>query len=335
MEAKTNTPKSALEAMDAYMHIHKLLTGPRTAEKLSSFYESLTQSQRVPHLYCAGWAAAEAAITGTDMPLDRRLYMVQAASDAWGIANEMSVHDAAINAWHTTSTPERDQEFRIGAAQAILPLIEGIVMGDVNPGRLRESYEKTLMIALANTDEMIAAQEHELWGRVGNCRGLAHELNGILAVNRVMYPSFMAWPSIARAGSGKIYPKQTHDFQIVQQSWGTISHITPVEVKAKVKQRHLNRYEAALVHGRMMLTVNPKHGSPIETALALAAEANGEATPEQIRMLSGFTANMIHVAEHHRYASVIGRHCMDVTGCALAKDHSIIHNTDAELALVI
>jgi hypothetical protein len=168
---------------------------------------------------------------------------------------------------------------------------------------------------------------------LGPLIGLGHELNAMMAVDRLLSPTLLAMPALARGDSGHYHPQQTHDIDILHLNWGEIRGVTTLESKARPKERHYSRYEAAIVGGRIHLLT--KNGtSPIETAVLFIKEQSGEATPEECEELEDMTDTIVHLARHQLACSPdIPLHCRDVKKCATVPRHRSVGRNLGGLAI--
>lgn len=85
MEEQAVVQRFDRDGREKYMLIHKKPVGPRTAEKLFSLYQCLSETQEPQKMYSAGWAAAEAGLVGVHMTADKRCTYIEAAEDCLGI----------------------------------------------------------------------------------------------------------------------------------------------------------------------------------------------------------------------------------------------------------
>lgn len=322
MGAEAVTPPPVrIDARDAYLRIHKRLVGPGTAEKLSFLYRELSQEQTPRGMYEAGWAAAEAAMTGTRLEPAERHYLVAAARDCWEYAARCETERAASSAYLKNTTPDRSTELRIINALAVTPLIEGIVRGRPDKQQRGAAYDALLGAAEEAAGELLIAHRHRMGGRVGNALGVVHEVNTLLLINRLLSSRIIALPSLARADSGRDYPEQTHDVQILNLNGNVIRDIVPLEVKSRLKGKFLERYEAALLSGRQHLLIHTPE-TAAETAAMLCRERAGQASPDDLATLQTMTDAVIHVIRHHKRADDFGRHCADPRRCDLPQQRT-------------
>jgi hypothetical protein len=163
------------------------------------------------YLSTAGWAAAEAAIVAVDRTQEERLDVLQCAADAW---------DLAIEYRREQREYQNDEEeygdvvlSRLQLSRVFIPLLEGMIRGDVTKETRSELYDELLLLAAKNATALQGAQA--AGQEAGGLIGLAHEINAMLAVNRLRSPTLIAMPALARADSGHFHPEQTHDIELL------------------------------------------------------------------------------------------------------------------------
>lgn len=305
-------------AYDAYERIHKKFVGPKTVDRLLWIHDELTTiSAHTDYLAVAGWSAAEAALVATDRSTEDRLSYLQLAASSWASAVECQRardFDRGLTEDYQNATIGRLQ-----LPSVFLPLMEGMVRGDVTKQARAKAYDNLLVLAAQNAVGLVDAVKNHREG--GPHIGLGHELNAMLAVNRLQSPTLIAMPALARADSGRFHPQQTHDIDLLHLNWGEVNGVTTIESKARPKEKHYKRYEAAIVGGRIHLFT--KNGiSPIDTVLLFLKEQDGDITAEERVELEDMTDIIVHLARHQMAGSPdVPQHCRDVARCDKVPRH--------------
>lgn len=299
-------------AYDEYERIHKKLVGPKTVDKLLRIHDELaTESLHTDYLATAGWAAAEAALVATDRPQEDRLGYLEQASVSW--TNAVESQRVRNTERGVTEDYQQANIGRLQLPQVFLPLMEGIICGDVTKQIRDKVYDNLLFLAAQNAVGLIDAVKNDR--ESGLHIGLGHEINAMLAVNRLLSPTLIAMPALARADSGRFHPQQTHDIDLLHLNWGEITGTTTIESKARPKEKHYKRYEAAIVGGRIHLFT--KNGvSPVDTVLLFLKEQKGDITAEEREELEDMTDIIVHLARHQLANKPdVPQHCRDVARC--------------------
>lgn len=301
----------------AYEKMHKRFVGPKTANKLLGIYHDLADEESVDCLSAAGWAAAEAALVATDRPEEDRLGYLDNAVEVWDMAiGRRREGNMARGLTEDYQDPALE---RIQLARLFAQLMEGMVKGDVTKEIRAKLYDDLLVMAAQNAVGLVEALRQQKEG--GLHIGLAHEINAMLAVNRLQSPTLIAMPAIGRADSGRYHPEQTHDIDLLHLDWGQVNGVTTIESKARPKEKHYRRYEAAIVGGRIHLYT--KNGtSPVDTVLLFLKEDKGQLTYEERDELEAMTDTLVHLARH-QYAKdpAVPPHCRDIERCELVPRH--------------
>lgn len=305
-------PNSSYES---YHRIHKRFVGPATADKLVTFYESLSQSQRPREMFVAGWAAAEAALVGSQYPTEERSRLAVAAKECWEYSLQLETERACASAWSREAVPDTTEQYRIASTIALAPIIEAITQGVVPKRILSTCQEQLIDVATLNYTDMMTAVASGSDGRAASHMGVAFEQIATLGVNRLISSRIVSLFSLARSGTGFYYPKQTHDVMVLNLDRGNIVRVTPTEVKSQLKVKFSNRYEAALVGGKAMLGDDKRAIG--ETIDLFRRELTGDIHDNEREFLDGISTSIIHSVRHHQRAEKFGRHCLQVAACAL------------------
>lgn len=265
---------------DDYLKIHKVLVGEATAGKLVDIYKNLSKESTPRYLSTAGWAAAEAALSQPYRSASYRNDLLKKAGECWQSALETQLEWNASEKRHLV---EHSAPYHYALDLAHLPLLQAMISGDITKAVRSSVATDVLNIAEANAVQMNLAIRANDQIAVSDHVGVGHECNALLAFHSFDSPSLFAIPSSARADSGHHHPHQTHDLLIVQQQWGTIYEMTPVEIKAKTSQNDRKRYKAMLVRGKMHLSIEGRH-SPEHTLRAFSAYFSNSQTPVEKRI---------------------------------------------------
>jgi hypothetical protein len=304
---------SAREAAKNYYLIHKHFVGPATADKLHSIHESLAMSHNPRHLFAGGWAAVEAAVVGIGISQADRIALLSQGDECWqqaehGIREQNEAREAA------GYNPDRATPYRLAMNRTCLPILEGMIEGDVTKVQRQKYYSDLLTVASCNAVDLLQAQEARDEDAMGAYVGVAYETLGALTPNRILSPTLIALPTLARADNGEFYPQQTHDIQLLHLNWGNIEAVTTFEVKSRLRQKFLDRYDAMLLGGRVDLLM-PGSRSPVDTIEALAREHDGTASGEDREALDGMTDKVVHLVRHYRLKDTAERRCVDMRRC--------------------
>ena len=250
-------------AYDTYLQMDKVLARSENIADLVQVHDDLKDETMPRYLAVAGWAAAEAALMGRTAPKTARLELLKYAEKAWAAA---VVNQVDLN----RSEPhlrEPSQPLRLSLDLAILPLLEGMVRGDVTIDQCTRSFEASLEIATYNREFKQKAKEIGDIQAMQDYSGFSYELLCLLAVNRRLSSSKFAIPGLARADSGHYLQQQTHDLLSVHQQWGVIRNAVPIEIKGQTSGRDRRRYKALLIRGQTYLCQDGL--SPDETLEAI------------------------------------------------------------------
>lgn len=291
------------QAFGKYMRMHKVLVGRSGAEELEDIYHNLKNEPAPRLLFAAGSAAVEVALVRRDWSAARRTGLLDDAKEIWKTAIE---HDAFLEPYTPNERVEHGQRNRIALNIAALPLLEGIVTGDVTRDTCRKVFNDCLDIGLKNVDDihrMIKAKNNE--GIAGHA-GIGYEANALLAFNRMLSRTWFAVPSIARSDTGYHHRNQTHDLLVIHQDYGQIVRATPVEIKSKASLRDRIRYDALLVRGKMHLSVEGK-SKPEYTLQAIDAVHKGRATEEDLLIANNATERLVAMVRDYYAGQRVGK----------------------------
>lgn len=153
--------------------------------------------------------------------------------------------------------------------------MKSIAVGNVTEATRRGVMENIISLAELVSDEMSACSAAGDKDTMSGFVGLAHELNALMALLYMDDPRYVPLPSTARADTGYYHREQSHDIVVVNQHWGAIKKIIPIEVKSRPNQKDRQRYNALLVRGKMHLSITGS--DPRDTIRAFTQIQKGNA----------------------------------------------------------
>ncbi len=255
----------------AYQCIPKMYADKPGAVKLERLADMLSTETDPLFLDAAASAYLESSIVRDDLDTEKRMVLFSKAQFTWECAlkNEETLLEIA---------PEMSScvdEYRVATNLACLPMVKGLILGDVKSETIHDSINKLLQVADVCELQKHFAKQDGRQDSVGEYSGLQHEINALLAFLYQENPKFIALPSTARGGTGYFYREQTHDLTVISQHFGDVRSILPVEVKARASGRDRRRYKALIIRGKMHLS-SPRWYAPELTKDALKRYFNGE-----------------------------------------------------------
>lgn len=259
-----------------YLKMDKIAVGSSGTEQLLQIGDELLREYLPTYLDAAGWAYAEAGLYDTDASTVERMQRIQAAEHTWtrAIQHEVILEKGEYGGWFQEET----EPLRLATNLAFTPLMKSLVVGDVTEDVLSATLTDTLSIAELSTEMMHDAVARHDKLTVNLHTGLLHELNALLSLLYLNDPRYVPLPATARADSGYYHKDQTHDISLINQHWGTIKKVIPVEIKARATLRDRQRYKALVIRGKMHLT--PDGVDPRQTVAAFAEVMSGKPTPQ-------------------------------------------------------
>lgn len=295
-------PYRALLQNDAYSHylrMYKVLVNSSGSKLLERIGNSLDEEDHPEYLEAAGWAFAEAAIANSRDSEIARLDLLEKADASWQHALRM------YDGLELTEEPGRwrddSKPFRIALNLAYTPIMRALVLGDITDETRRKVTSDTLAIAqLAEVHMHLAEQQGYERARC-EFYGFIHECNIMTAFLLLDNPGYVPLPSSSRADSGIYNPKQTHDISLINQSFGTIKKVIPIEAKKERRLYSVKRYDAMLIT-RSDLTSDPEEGTIEETLHLLAKIFENRATLEEQRDFGRIRATLrSRLRKYQRY----------------------------------
>ena len=273
-------------AYDAYHRLPKTFANEAGAPQLFAIANALRHEWMPRYLEAGGWAAAEGALASNDLSTIDRIRALDDAEEMWMRALERNI------AMDTTEGREwlRDASapYRNAIDIAHIPLMKSLVSGDITATVRERVFADTLAIAQAADVQQAFARKAGDKLIAADLLGFGHECTALLTLQYLDDPRYVPIPSSARAGAGYDYPNQTHDLTVINQHFGDILKVIPVEVKSKASLQHLKRYDALIVRGKMHLSL-PGRFLPQHTHDAFAAAYEGTATDIDLQTVENAT----------------------------------------------
>lgn len=289
-------------AYGRYFRMHKVLVGDSGAQQLEAIHEDLEDEFLPRYLVASASAAAESALVRRGTSVENRLGLLDRAVQAWqrSIVNQQWLNEHGPEHFRDHALP-----YRSALDIAVVPLLRGVVQGDVTDEQVESSFRDSLQIAQLN------ALRIEIMAKAGDRKavsehtGFGYECNALLAFNRQFSHSWFMIPAMARCDSGMEYNESTHDLLVVHQKHGAILSATPAEIKASASRADRNRYNALLVRGKMHLAVPGKY-TPRYTLEAIAACYEGRAGAADQAIADGVTGRLSDMVRDYYAGDMLG-----------------------------
>ena len=297
-------------AQERYLRLPKQFASPETATGLFSLFEELSHGKTASEQYSAGWAITEAALVSLELSQKDKIACIQEAEYCWIQALQTQQKNAVRRSVNKNRNYINNAaEYRIASALAAIPVFLELPSGAPKLSTVSQFHRTLLDTARLNVDDFVNNKNAQRFSVALNYEGLAYEHFTQLAISRTGGRRLFACSAFARSDNGTHYPSQTHDVQILHLDGGTITAITPTEVKRTLQERFFERYrDVSLVSGLGLL-----HEGALTPSAAIELferEVNGIALPEEITMLEAMTDTVIHSIQHHRRPERYGRHCL-------------------------
>lgn len=323
-EPLTFTPNPAF---NDYLKIHKVLVGQQTAKELIRLGQSLSQETLPQYNIAAGSAFCEAALALDDEDAVDRMHLLDDAEDVWSRALDTQLAYAESN----PNMVDYADPYRTALDLARLPLLRGIVAGDVTQHTRDQVRQETLAIAGANNVRTRLAIMDRDREAVASHLGLGHEANFLIAIDSLDSPTFVATSSFARSDTGHFHPHQTHDIMLFQQKWGRILDIMPVEIKAKTSRKSKNRYSALLVRGKVHLTYNVGIHDPENVRRAFVGYHLGIPSQQETKVARDIRTTLLEMIHLYKSGQALGSIATD-RSLLRFRDQSALHDHHPEIA---
>jgi hypothetical protein len=241
-------------AYNRYIHMHKVVVGESGVEELKQVGDDLQTEVLPAYLDAAGWAYAEAGLASNAMSAVDRVELVGKAEKLWqkSLVNGVSVGE------------QYDPLFRFGENEghrtalnlAFAPLIKSIIVGSVSSAVLRRVLRDTIEVARDSRISLDRAYKDRDTDAAAYHRGFLFEASALMTLLYMDDPRYVPLPATARADSGYFHREQTHDISILNQHWGEIRKVIPVEIKSKASNRDKRRYRALIIPGKLRLSID-------------------------------------------------------------------------------
>lgn len=261
-----------------YLKMHKVTLGESGYRELCEIGEALEGAYMPRYIDTAAWSFAEVSIFDRTRTQEERLDLLARAEGLWITALEREVQLETTE--YSAVFDEYDTPYRLATAIAFTPLIGSLIKGDITGEVRRKVLTDVATIAQSAAQDMTKAVDNRFRSQISTYSGLLHELNALSALLYNDDPRYIPFPATARADSGYYHRDQTHDISIINQHWGTVKKVLPVEIKASPSLRDKKRYKALVIRGKMHLT--PDGVDPRKTTQAFYDYVNHTADLTEI-----------------------------------------------------
>ena len=261
-------------AFHRYLKMHKVTTGVSGAKELQALAGELEDEHMPTYKDAAAWAYAEAGLIDTSLGSLERVRLIGKAEGLWEEA--LTTQIRLQSGEYAETFHEPSAAYRYALPLVFSPLMKSVIVGNVTDTIRAQAFGETVSFATATAHEI--HKYNELGDRASKSMfvGLAHELNALATLLYLDDPRYIPMPSTARADTGYYHPTQTHDIMVLNQHWGTIRKVIPIEIKAKASLRDRRRYKSLLIRGKMHLAMTS--ADPTETAAAYGRLSAGRPT---------------------------------------------------------
>jgi hypothetical protein len=264
-------------AYNHYIHMHKVVVGESGAHVLIELADALQDESLPTYLDAAGWAYAEAGLASHTASAVDRVELITKAEKMWqrSIVNGVSIGET----YDSTYKYGDNEGHRTALNLAFAPLLKSIVVGSVSPDVMKRVLRDTTEIAHDSKLSLDRAYNDQDIDAAAFHRGFLFEASALMAMLYMDDPRYVPLPATARADTGYFHREQTHDISIINQHWGEIRKVIPVEIKSKASNRDKRRYRALIIPGKMRLSIDGV--DPRDTVDAFYDLQNGQATTKQ------------------------------------------------------
>lgn len=277
------------EAYDEYQLLGKAIVNDQGIEQLRAIGDSLEAQELPVYLDAAGWAYAEAGIASQSLTTVERVDLIGKAESIWarGIVNGLAIGEH-FGGEHRY---QDNEGHRLALNLAFVPLMKSIAIGNVRTETMHRTLRDVAEIARDSRESLVRAEARGDEGTMLHHKGLLFEASALMALLYMGDPRYIPMPATARADSGLYNPKQTHDVLVINQHWGEIKKVVPVEVKSMASKKARRRYRALIVSGRLHLAVGDTTESS-ETAEAFYNVTQGIASLDEIVAIEQLTTQL-------------------------------------------
>lgn len=265
-------------AYDQYVRMHKVIVGESGATRLIDLADELQSEEAPTFLDAAGWAYAEAGLALHNAPTIDRIELVQKAEHVWqrGLVNAVSIGEQ----YDRNYSYGENEGHRTALNLAFAPLLKSIIVGSVSHDVMQRTLLDTSEIANDSRLSLDRAYREFDSDAAAYHRGFLFEASALMALLYMDDPRYVPLPATARADTGYFHREQTHDISIINQHWGEIRKVIPVEIKSKATNRDKRRYRALIIPGKIRLSINGV--DPRDTVDAFYDLEHGQATTKQL-----------------------------------------------------
>lgn len=261
-----------------YMTLSKSMTNAVSPDILVEYGQKLESETYPEYLRAAGSAYVEASLLAADASAVDRLAIAMRGEQIW---QRQLVSELYAGRNLTFEVGDRNEYggHRTALNLATMPLVKSIIVGNVSNGVMASVLADIAHITDSINIEYQAAIEQDDWTMQAQHKGLLFEAIALMAALVIDDPRYVPLLSTVRGGSGLYNARQTHDIMIVNQHWGNIRKVIPIEIKSRLTKRAKRRYNALVVPGGVRLTIN--EDDPSGTVNAFSRFVQGEASMEE------------------------------------------------------
>lgn len=265
-------------AYDQYLHMHKVVVGEVGASKLKNIGAELENETLPTYLEAAGWAYVEAGLAASSLTTTERVELVNSGEKLW---QRSLVRSAEIAEMLGGEYRYGDNEgHRTALNLAFAPLVKSIIVGNVRPNVIQKVLLDTAEISHDSKLSLDRAYDAGDTNAIAYHKGLLFEASALMALLYLDDPRYVPLPATARSDTGYYHREQTHDISVINQHWGEIRKIIPLEIKSKASLRDKRRYKALIIPGKMRLSIEGV--DPRDTVDAFYGLVHNNATTKQI-----------------------------------------------------
>jgi len=273
---------------DAYLQMPKFIVNAEGARELIEMGDELSKETMPRFLDAAGWAYAEAGLALNEDTAEHRIQLVKEAERMWhrALVNDLDLSRHYKEEW----TRNEEMSHRLALNLAFAPLVKSIIVGNVTDSVRESVMRDTAAIATDSAramDELFEQGEE----RTSSVHlGFLFEANALMTLLYMNNSQYVPLPSTARADSGYYHPSQTHDISIINQHWGEIKKVIPMEIKSRSGRRDRERYKALLIRGKMHLSVHQY--DPRSTVRAFQGIVDGTASDKEVASIDNISSRL-------------------------------------------
>ena len=273
---------------DEYVQMPKVIVDIEGSQKLIEIGDELAGETMPRFLDAAGWAYAEAGLATNDDSAEHRVQLIKKAERVW---HRALVNDLDLSRRYSEKgASNEDMSHRLALNLAFAPLIKSIIVGNVADSVRESVMRDTAAIATNSTRVLNEAHARGDTDTSAQHWGFLFEANALMALLYMNDARYVPLPSTARADTGYYHASQTHDISIINQHWGEIRKVIPVEIKSRSTRKDRERYKALLIRGKMHLSVNDH--DPRSTVRAFQGIVDGTASDKEVASIEDMSLNL-------------------------------------------